>query len=57
MFESDKKIKEIVDRLMGKFMTDYDLASDLRRMYLQGFDTVEDYEKYGDAFITVKVEA
>lgn len=43
---------------VARFMHHYfreriDLAAELKRVTLGGFDTVEDYIKYGDAFVDV----
>jgi hypothetical protein len=40
--------------LLKKYFENLDLAARLKEMALQGFDTWDDYVKYGDAFCTIK---
>jgi hypothetical protein len=45
---------DIKNELEKLFMS-IDTAQLLKRVFLGGFDTWEDYEKYGDAFVRVKI--
>jgi len=46
---SDPRVQRRLDELFARF----DLARELKRFCLGGFDTLEDYEKYGDLFVCV----
>jgi len=45
----EDKIKKFYDSLLKNI----DLKDLLKKRFLNGFDSYEDYEKYGDAFILI----
>jgi hypothetical protein len=44
---TNKEIEQWFERAFARI----DLSTELQKLYFGGFDTYEDYEKYGDCFI------
>jgi hypothetical protein len=51
--ESDEKVKEILE---GLFYNKLDMGKDLKEWLFEGFDTYEDWLKYGGHFIHLSIE-
>lgn len=49
----DERSHALIEDFFESFFRRFDLKTELKRTVLDGFDTVEDYEKYGDMFIPV----
>ena len=47
--EGDDKVRDQLEELIGRI----DLEKELKRLACGGFDSWEDYEKYGDLFVEV----